>query len=140
MKLNVLFKGQVSIEYIFIVMVSFIIILPVIYSAMMQVQISIATTKAEIVCNKITSTADQLFATGEGSKTTIVVNLPKYIDSNNSFVSGREINYRLYTHNQGKDIFSIAKGNLTGTIPTSEGSHILSLEVVNGQVVINEGV
>ncbi len=141
MNLNSIFKsvrGQVSIEYVFIVMVSFIIILPVVYVAMMQVQVTIATTKAEITCDKITNAADYILASGEGSKTKINIDLPENIDVNNSYISGKEINYRIFIYGGGTDVFSVAKGNLTGNIPTSKGPHILFLEVVEGKVNINE--
>ncbi|MFA5381779.1 MAG: hypothetical protein WC356_01340 [Candidatus Micrarchaeia archaeon] len=132
------FKGQVSIEYVFIVMISLIIILPVFYIAMMQVQVTLAVSKAEIACDRITSAADYLTANGEGSKTKITIELPYNIDVNNSFLEGKEINYRILTYTNGTDVFSIAKRNLTGYLPTSGGSNIISLEYVGGEVLISE--
>lgn len=117
-------KGQVGIEYMAILVLFLIILIPVMYIGMMDIEVEGQTSQARVAVGSVVDTADRVYAQGPGTTTTVQIYLPagiKYATFTNKEV---DINLNLPTGST-TDVYGLAKGNLSGTMPTLPGSHVL---------------
>ncbi|NYZ78652.1 hypothetical protein H0N99_00730 [Candidatus Micrarchaeota archaeon] len=130
--------GQVGIEYMAILVLFLIILIPVMYIGMMDIQIEGQTSQARIAVDSIADTADRVYAQGPGTTTTVEVYLPAGI--NYASFSNREVNINLYLPTgSSTDVYALSRGNLTGTMPTLPGRHVLVVTMNStGNVTIRE--
>ena len=131
-------RGQSSIEYLFVIISLLIIVLPLGYLSITHAQSESSVAQAKIAVNKISSSSDKLHALGEGSFEKVVIDLPDGISANGTFVSGKEINFRLITGDGDKDVFTVSQGNVSGTLPSAQGTHVMTMTLTNGIVIISE--
>lgn len=136
-------RGQVGIEYMAILVLFLVILIPVMYMGMMDIQIEGQTSQARIAVDSIADTADRIYAQGPGSKTTVEVYLPPGINYAN--FTNHEVDINLYLATGGTtDVFAIARGNftpgnLTNSTPPLPGRHVLVVTMdPTGNVTITE--
>ncbi len=131
-------RGQASIEYLIIVgFVTFLVIsiflIAYIYTGNLQNKIK--TNQLETFGNKVVTTAETIFYSGEPSKTTLEVYLPAgvtniTISGNNliiTYMAGASRGIRAYE----------SKVNMTGSINPGPGIKKLSLEAKSDHVEIS---
>jgi uncharacterized protein (UPF0333 family) len=117
-------KGQVGIEYMAILVLFLIILIPVMYIGMMDIQIQGQTSQARVAVDSIADTADRVYAQGSGTTTTVEVYLPRGI--NYASFTNHEININInLPTGTTTDVYALAKGNLNGIMPTLPGRHVL---------------
>jgi len=131
-------RGQVGIEYGAVLVLFLVILIPMLYVGIMNIQISGQVSQARVAVESIADSADRVYAQGPGATTTVEVYLPSGINYAN--FSGREANINLYLPTGGTtDVYSLARGNLSGTMPTLPGRHVLVVTMnSSGQVYITE--
>jgi len=124
-------KGQVGIEYGAVLVLFLFILVPVLYIGIMEIQISGQVSQARVAVDSIADAADRVYAQGPGATTTIEVYLPPgiayaYIGTHEGQPTYREVDITLYLPTGGTtDVYALARGNLTGVMPTLPGRHVL---------------
>jgi len=128
-------------EYVLIVAAFLIVLIPVTYLALQSATASSRTASARAAVETIAEAADSLFAQSPGAQTRAVIVLPDGVNSARTFISGREVNVNVFLPAGGTaDVFALAKGNMSGTMPTRAGRHILTLRLLaSGVVNVSEG-
>ena len=131
-------RGQVGIEYGAVLVLFLIILVPVLYIGVMDIEIAGQVSQARVAVDSIADSADRVYAQGPGATTTVEVYLPAGI--NHAGFSGQEVNINLNLPTGGvTDVYSLARANITGTMPTLPGRHILVVGMNStGQVNIKE--
>ncbi|QLJ52435.1 MAG: hypothetical protein Sv326_0260 [Candidatus Fermentimicrarchaeum limneticum] len=131
-------KGQIGIEYAAVLVLFLFILVPVLYIGMMDIQIAGQTSQARVAVDSIADSADRVYAQGPGATTTVEIYLPAGINS--ASFNKQEVNINLNLPTGGKtDVYALARGNLSGTMPTLPGRHVLVVRMnSSGQVQIAE--
>lgn len=128
-------KAQVSVEYIFIIGFVTIITIPLLviyYSYSAQSKDIVATSQAMQIARKIVDSAESVYYLGAPSQTTLKLNFPDGITSTN--LSNREIVFKISTNSGVTDVVEISSVNISGSLPLTEGIHIVTLKAEDGYV------
>jgi hypothetical protein len=91
-------------------------------------------TKAKIAVNDMGDSAELVHQQGIGSKTKTYISLPDSISA--STISNKTI--AISFHGDVNVVYRTLRFNVTGTIPTSEGSYWICVESMHGYVSIND--
>lgn len=132
-------RGQISTEYLIVVgFVTFLIMsvlgLSLFYSS--QIKDKIKFNQLKNFANKVISSAEQVFYSGEPSKTTITAYLPNGVEG--VAVLSTEIVFNI-TSSSGISITSFKSDvPLSGTISNSEGVKRISITAQSDRVVLQE--
>ena len=130
-------RGQSGLEYAVIIALFLVVLIPVVYLAWQGAQSSSQISQARTTADAISDAADAVYAQGPGARTTVIVYMPSGINPARTYLSGREVNINLYLPNGvNTDIFSLSRGNMTGTLPTGAGRHALDVEMLPSSVVL----
>ncbi len=123
-------KAQVAFEYMMIFGLALAFAIPVwIYVASVQQGTGeeLSASYAENAARQMTSSADLVYSQGSPAKVRLNVYIPSGVD-NASITGGRTIVFTVRTSAGPTDIFSSSVANMTGTIPSSEGSYLINIE------------
>lgn len=115
-------KGQIAFEYIMIVSLVLLFIIPIwAYSASINTQASqtISLSQAQVAVNKIASAADLAYSQGPPTKLTMNILIPRGVTSAN--LTGTTVVLRLYSGAGVTDVAAVSLANLSGSLPTTEG-------------------
>ena len=131
-------RGQIGLEYAAVLVLFLIILIPVLYIGVMDIQIEGQTSQAKIAVDSIADSADRVYAQGPGATTTVEVYLPAGINS--AGFNKQEVNIQLNLPTGGQtDVYALARGNMSGTMPMLPGRHVLIVSMnSSGQVNIAE--
>ncbi|MBI4399211.1 class III signal peptide-containing protein [Candidatus Micrarchaeota archaeon] len=131
-------KGQLSIEYIVIIGLVLIILMPIVYLSWQYSQSTSQTTQVQSSLNTIIEASNLVYSQGPGARTRVLIYFPNNVNSTR--IQGREVNIQLLVPGGTTDVFGLANGNLTGNISTRSGQHVLRIEMLaNATVNISEG-
>ncbi len=131
-------KGQVSIEFMVVVGLMLLVLVPLIIAYYENTRASSNTIQSEQldkVAKEITDTAETVYYMGEPSKITIQAYIPHGVESVS--ISNNEIVFKVVRGDNTSDIVSVSKVNISGSISNSEGIHNIILEAKEGYVEIN---
>ncbi|MHA1872854.1 MAG: hypothetical protein ACTSVB_01960 [Candidatus Heimdallarchaeaceae archaeon] len=129
-------KGQVATEYLTIVGIGLFIVTIVFYYTITYSSESVSVNQAKEATDTIANAADYVYSMGVGSQTTIVINLPNRIVE--SHVENKEILFKLGLKSGITDVYSITKGEVSGSLPTRHGRHYITLNMTDDGVYIKE--
>ncbi|MBU3957551.1 MAG: hypothetical protein KKB25_00570 [Nanoarchaeota archaeon] len=136
MRNNGVRKAQAALEYMMIIGMVLVILMPMVISIFQQIETVSRSRHAEIAALRISSTASNIYAQGPGAKSTINIFLPDGY-SNMSYVSGNVILIKVYIPGGFNDVVKISTANLTGTLPADSGYKQITLEMLqNGTVMV----
>ncbi len=132
-------KGQIAVEYIIMVGFLMALTLPIIslfleYSRGSQDKI--ITTQAYNAARKIVDTAETVYSYGEPSRLQISVFFPSNIDS--IVLRNKEVMFKIQTSSGITDVAVYTIANLTGSLSTVEGTHVITVEAKSNYVEISE--
>ena len=131
-------RGQISIEYMFIIGFATIVSIPLLaiyYQYSSQSSDSVTTAQALQVARKIADSSESVYYLGKPSQTTLKMNFPAHIIISN--ISGREIIFKVKTASGLTDVVQVTSMNLSGSLPTSEGIHIVTLQAQDSYVQVS---
>ena len=117
-------KGQVSIEYLIIFGVAFMMTLPLIVIYARQttnVQADVTRAQTFKVASKISDYAEQVYYMGEPAQRTLTISFPEGI--NNVIVQGNAIIFNITTSDLTYTVEQDTVANLTGSIRPFAGPH-----------------
>lgn len=127
-------KAQSSVEYMAVIGISLLIIIPLAGFVWTQNETATRVRQAEVSANTIAKTAESLYAQGNGAKATVDAIFPAGYDANKSYVRERTVLLRVVTPGGAGDVIARSDANLTGTLPAGPGYRVLTLQLVNGTV------
>ena len=140
-------KSQISTEYLMILGLIFIFIIPFFYYSIQESSLNIRINTASDAVITIAKAADSAYALGNGSLDTITVNLPSGIDSFQ--IINKEIVMKLKKKNITSDIIALSKVPVTciystpptcSNLPITEGIKYLRIEcctLINNTLTVN---
>jgi len=132
-------KAQSAVEYVVIVGIALIILIPLwlnVNTQMGIVRTELQSTYAQQAVAKIRGAADAVYVQGQPAQFTILVNFPDNV--RNVTVSGNEISMRLTTSAGDTDAVAITLGPVTGNLSTSVGTHRVLVKAQGGMVNITD--
>ncbi|VVB65731.1 Uncharacterised protein [Candidatus Gugararchaeum adminiculabundum] len=131
--------GQVGVEYVLVLAVLLLILVPIIYYTSVNTRITNRSAQARVAVDALANAVDTVYSQGPGAKTKIVIYVPDGVQTDGTGIYGRELRYNL-TIAEGAyaDIYALARGNVTGTLPTVTGRHFVNVEMLGGTVNISE--
>lgn len=130
-------KCQVSVEYMLVMGFATLMTLPLLliyYTYTSDSSDSVATSQALQVSRRIVDASESVHYLGKPSQTTLKLNFPERIDSIN--LSNRELVFKVKTRNGITDIVQVSVVNMSGSLPTSQGIHIITIKADDGYVQI----
>ena len=130
-------KSQVSVEYMFIMGFVTLMIIPLLliyYTYSAETTDSVATSQALQIARKIVDSSESVYYIGKPSQTTLKVNFPDKIYSTN--LSSKEVVFKIKTKNGITDIVQVSSVNMSGSLPITQGIHIITVKAEDGYVKI----
>lgn len=130
-------KSQVSVEYMFVMGFAALITIPLLliyYTYTADSSDSVAAGQATQISRKIVDSAESVYYLGKPSQTTLKVNFPDRIQSIN--LSSREVVFRMKLQSGVTDIVQVSAVNLSGSLPTSQGIHVITIKAEDNYVLV----
>ena len=131
-------KSQVSVEYMFIMGFAALIALPLLviyYAYSADANDSVASSQALQIARKIVDSSESMYYLGKPSQTTLKLNFPENIKSAN--LSNREVVFKIKFQNRIAEVVQVSSVNISGSLPTSSGIHIVTIQAQDGYVYIS---
>lgn len=128
-------SAQVSVEYMLIMGFATLMAIPLLliyYSYSSESSDMVAASQALQIARKIVDSSESVYYLGKPSQTTIKVNFPEKIESTN--LSSKEVVFKIKTKSGVTDIVQVSSVNISGTLPTTQGIHIIILKAEDGYV------
>ena len=131
-------KSQVAVEYLIIVSVAFMILIPTILY-LNQTFIGYSDdnklSKASETVKKIGQTADWVYSQGPPAKQTIEIFIPK--DLEEISLNNKTVLFKVRTSAGVSDVFYESVAPLNGTVPSNSGYYFVSLTAFQDYVNIS---
>ena len=130
-------KSQVSVEYMLVMGFAALITIPLLiiyYTYSSDSTDSVASSQALQIARKIVDASESVYYLGKPSQTTLKVNFPDRIQSTN--LSNREVVFKIKTQYGIGETVQVSAVNLSGTLPTTQGIHIITLKAQDGYVQV----
>ena len=130
-------KSQISVEYMFIMGFSALLIVPLLviyYTYSADTNDSVASSQALQIARNIVDSSESVYYLGKPSQTTLKLNFPDNIKSTN--LSNREVVFKMKSQYGTTEIVQVSAVNMSGSLPTSPGIHIVTLLAQDGYVQI----
>ena len=132
-------RGQISFEYVVLVGLLLVLLIPLIYYASSYTAQNVKISKAEDVVTSLAEAADEVYASSPGTKKYVWINVPNGVSS--THVNSTEITLVMNFFGKYSDITAITRSTVTGNIPSDSGTYRLRVELLSsGVVLIGEGV
>ena len=132
-----LLKSQVSVEYMLVMGFATMMTLPLLliyYTYTSESSESVAASQALQVARRIVDASESVYYIGSPSQTTLKLNFPDRIYSTN--LSSKELVFKIKTRNGLIDIVQVSAVNMSGSLPTSQGLHVVTVSAQNGYVQV----
>lgn len=132
-------KGQISMEYLFIVSIATLIAIPLIvlfFTQMDSAEESLTVTQVNRIAETIVNSADEVYYLGEPTKRTVNYYMPNHVE--NISLSGKNLTIILVFDSNSFSLRKYSKANLIGNITNGQGAHTIELIAQNQTVIIRE--
>nr|MCK4930328.1 hypothetical protein [Nanoarchaeota archaeon] len=132
-------KAQVSMEFLIIIGLAFLMTIPLIivfYQQSETLNTDITTSQIDKVANKIRDASDEVYYLGSPSKKTVTVFMPEGVQSIS--ISGNKIIFIIDSPSGDYELVKWSAANLSGSIQTYKGIHYVSVESHNTYVSISD--
>ncbi len=126
-------KAQLSIEFIFITGFVLILLAGIVTYSFRQSSSSIGINEASNAVDSIIAASDNVYALGPGSVKYITVTFPG--GTSNSSVTGRSVLFHVSLFGETTEFHKRSRANLTGEIPSSRGTYVVSAEALDSGLV-----
>ena len=95
---------------------------------------SVAASQALQVARRIVDASESVYYLGSPSQTTLKLSFPDKIYSTN--LSSRELVFKIKTRNGLTDVVQVSAVNMSGSLPTSQGIHVITITAQDNYVQI----
>lgn len=133
-------RGQVSMEYLMITAMAFLLLAPIIiiaYSESNDFHIDVSQAQIEKVGSEIVAAANAVSYTGPPAKRTIKLYFPDGIKATQ--ITGREVVFTMTGHAGPYEYSAVAEANLSGSLNTFAGTHTITIVAGTTNVTITDG-
>ena len=130
-------KSQVSVEYMLVMGFAALMTLPLLliyYTYSSDSSESVAASQALQVARRIVDASESVYYLGSPSQTTLKLAFPDRIYSTN--MSSKELVFKIKTRNGLTDIVQVSAVNMSGSLPTSQGIHVITITAQDNYVQI----
>lgn len=130
-------KSQISVEYMLIMGFAALITIPLLliyYTYSSDSVDSVSTSQSLQIARKIVDSAESVYYLGKPSQTTLKLNFPDNIYSTN--LSNKEVVFKVKIKNGVTDVVQISSVNMSGSLPKTQGIHIITIKADDGFVQI----
>ncbi len=130
-------KSQVSVEYMLVMGFAALMTIPLLliyYTYSSDASDSVAASQALQIARKIVDSSESVYYLGKPSQTTLKLNFPDKINSID--LSNKEVVLKIKTKNGVTDIVQVSSVNMSGSLPTTQGIHIITVKAEEGYVQI----
>ena len=130
-------KSQISMEYLLVMGFVALMTIPLLltyYSYSSSTNDLVSTSQALQIARLIVDSSESVYYLGKPSQTTLKLNFPDNIYSTN--LSSKEVVFKIKTVNGVTDIVQISSVNMSGSLPTTQGIHIITVTAADGYVQI----
>ena len=130
-------KSQVSVEYMLVIGFITLLILPLLlvyYTYSSDTSNSVATSQALVIARNIVDASESVYYLGKPSQTTLKLNFPEGISSTS--LSDYEVVFKMKTTNGVTDIVQVSSVNMSGSLPISQGLHVITVKAEDGYVQV----
>jgi len=132
-----LLKSQVSVEYMLVMGFATLMTVPLLmiyYTYSADSSDTVATSQAMQIARGIVDSSEAVYYLGKPSQTTLKLNFPDKISSTN--LSNKEVVFKIKTRNGITDIVQISSVNMSGSLPTTQGIHVVTITAQDGYAQI----
>ncbi|MFC1755074.1 hypothetical protein ACFL96_17055 [Thermoproteota archaeon] len=138
-KMHSMSRSQASLEYLLLIGLLFLIIIPIFYYSITESTDQIRMNQAEDTVNALVKTADSVYALGPGSKDYVDVTIPG--GTSGYVINESEMSLILDFKEGSRKISGYSKAILIGAIPINAGRNKIPVEMLDSGVVrIGKGI
>ena len=112
-------NGQASVEYVILVGILLVILLPLFYYAFMTSSEKVKWSQAESTIYSLAKAADEVYALSPGTKKYVWISIPGGIER--SIINGSEVTLVVHTGGGSSDYTAFSKAIIVGNVPTEKG-------------------
>ncbi len=131
-------KGQISLEYIAILVLILFFITPIwLHSMNVQYQSTtqMSLSYAKLAAERVADAADFIYSQGPPASIRLMVYIPSGVESSN--ITNNTILFKLRYGNKLSDVFATSTAPLNGSLPVNEGNYRIIIEANDTYVQIN---
>lgn len=126
-------RGQAALEYMILLGVLLAFLGGIFVYSSQTSSLSLRTTQSIETVKAVADAADRIYKTG-GGNTTVTVDIPNGVV--NQSVANKAIRLTLSIGDQTGDAFAITAGNVTGSLPTTQGRYKIVVEMISSAVQV----
>jgi len=127
-------KAQISTEYLIIMGMVLIIVIPLFYYAVSESNVNIKSHNAEDTVNTLARAADSVYSIGPGTRKYVWINVPVGVEGYS--LDNKSVLMKLSMPGGTSDIHLSTKADLAGIIPVSKGKHRIKVEMTEAGYVL----
>lgn len=130
-------NAQVSVEYMLIMGFATLMTIPLLliyYTYTADSKDTVATSQAMQIAKRIVDSSESVYYLGKPSQTTLKLNFPENVYSTN--LSNYEVVFKIKTVNGITDVVQVSAVNMSGSLPKTNGMHIITIKADDGFVSI----
>lgn len=125
--------AQAAIEYVILVGVILVFLIPVIHYALNQASLNLKISQLENSVRRIAKAADAVYAMGGGASEIVTITLPHGIVS--SLVNDTQILLKVGIYGSISDVAYFTKATVTGSLPIEPGTYNILVRSLNNYTV-----
>lgn len=132
-------KAQISVEYAIIMGFVAVISVPLIiiyYDYTAASNEEIVSRQILNIAQKVVDAAESVYYLGEPSQTTLKVHIPNQV-TESTIEQERELVFKIKTKTGITDIVQVSSVNITGSLPTTQGIHYITVKAERGKVSVS---
>lgn len=119
-------KGQVTTEYIAIVGIVLLLLIPIFYISAEKINNEVKVNQANDAVTSLSRAVNVVYSLGPGTRRIIEITIPGAVESTE--VNGTLLQIRLHVFGGTSDIYAMAMVNVSGYIPSERGTYHIPLE------------
>jgi len=128
-------KGQASVEYIMLVGVCLLIITLLSAYSFVSYSDTVSTNQAQTSIKILQNAIKEVYSLGEGNSTVVTISLPTNVS--NVIIQNKSLLIQTTSFGSTSDSLVEFDNNLSGSLPTSEGTYDVQVKNNNGIVSLN---
>ena len=126
--------AQAAIEYVILVGVILVFLIPVIHYSLNEANISLKINQLDNSVRRVAKAADAVLAVGGGAAEIVTITLPYGIES--STVGSNRVALKVSMFGSFSDVVYTTRANVAGNLPISPGTYRIVVKALNNNTVI----
>ncbi|MBU1111467.1 MAG: hypothetical protein ABIG93_04060 [archaeon] len=127
-------KAQVGMEYLAILGVILLLLIPLFFYAISQTSDNIRTYQAEDAINSLGKAADEVYSLSPGTKKYVWISIPNGVEETQ--VTGTEVSLTITIFGNSSDFVFNTKALVVGEIPIEKGTYRIPVELLESGIVL----